>query len=270
MRKWCLHGNNQKNSFLREYNQIWKEIETTPMIARLKANEPEKVNQIRYNILLYLRSQALTHFFGLDNPHFRAALDETLRNRKTNKLFFLDILGAHAWANPLFHSYLYEQIPAYVKRNHTDIWNLVIEDDLLTNKIEERIAKWIDIDDVIPEYNSGDAINLHVARILSWSDEDMTSEVAQDLIDLHRVFNIPLFYIPPDDLELLLSRKVEFHLALDKDDNPLPNGCWIYEEQKQRERYKTGMLAKEPKEIIQGILKHRHCVFAVEKRKELG
>jgi hypothetical protein len=118
-------------------------------------------------------------------------------------------------------------------------------------------------------------VGLHLARILSWSDEDMKSEVAQDLIDLHRVFNIPLFYFPPDDLVLLISKGVEFHLALDKDNNPLPNGCWIYkesarpEEQRQRERYKTGMLLKEPKEIIQDILGHRLCRFAVERKREL-
>jgi hypothetical protein len=264
-------GENKNDKFFEEYNQAWKVMEKTPIISKLlKEQEAERITQIRYNIFLYLRSQMLRHYFGLDNPKFRKALYEVLQSRETSRLFFLDILGAHAWANPLFHAYLYEQLPAYVRRNYANIWNLVIEDDLIRKKIEERVAKWVDIDEVMPDYNSGDAIDLHIVRILSWSDEDMKSDVAQDLIELHRVFNIPLFYIPPSALQILLyRRRVEFHLAIDKDGNPLPNGCWIYEEQKHREPYKKGMLPKEPKEIIQGILEHPACVFAIEKRKEL-
>jgi hypothetical protein len=265
----CKIGNRKNSKFFKEYDQIWEQMEKMPLIKKLmKENGAERCAQIKHNISLYLRSQALTHFFGIENEEFKRALDKSLRSRKTRVIFFLDILGAHAWANPRFHSYLYEQIPAYIQRNHTNIWNLVIQDKLIKNKIEERLAKYVDVDDVMPKYNSGENIDLHIVRILSWSDEDMRSDVAKDLIDLHKISNMPLFYIPRKDLQIMLTpqKKVEFHLALDRNGNRLPDGCWIYEEHKKRVPYRDGMLPRKPEEIISEILKHDDCIFALEKR----
>lgn len=272
---WSLNGENGYSGFLKEFEQIWREIEKLPAISA--SSETER-DQIRNTILLYLQSQALTDFFGLKDKDFRKALNKTLQSQETNKVYFLDILGAHAWANPCFHSYFYDQLRAYVTRNHSAVWNLVVQDNQIRKKIEERIAKHIDIDEVMPDYNSGDIIGLHIARILSWEDEDMKSDVAKDLIDLHRAFNIPLFYYHPDYLKMLLKRKdnhrslrrkVEFHLALDKNDEVLPGGCWIYEEQGRRKQYEQGDLAQAPKDIIQDILEDGHCIFAAEKWREL-
>ena len=271
-RKVGTNSRSENNEFDREFDRFRKEIEKTPRLSELvKQFSREKGKQSRHNILLYMQSQALTGFFGVNIPEYKRALHRALRSRETHQIFFLDILGAYAWANPVFHSYLYEQIPAYIERNRTDIWNLVIQDDLIKDKIEDRTAKWIDIDDVMPGYNSGDAIDLNIVRILSWEPDDMKSDVAQDLIELHRVFSIPLFYLPYDNLSIMLeNRRVEFHVALDKDGNPLPDGCWVYDEAiGKREPYKEGMLPQKPETLIRHILQHRNCVFALEKRMQL-
>lgn len=271
-RKVGTNRQSENNEFDREFDWFRKEIEKTPRLSELvKQFSREKGKQSRYNILLYMQSQALTGFFGVDIPEYRRALHRALRSRETHQIFFLDILGAYAWANPVFHSYLYEQIPAYIERNRTDIWNLVIQDDLIKDKIEGRVAKWIDIDDVMPGYNSGDVIDLNMVRILSWSDDDMKSDVAQDLIELHRAFSIPLFYLPYDNLSIMLDyKKVEFHLALDKDGKCLPGGCWVYDEARgKREPYKKDMLPQEPEKLIRNILQHHNCVFALERRTQL-
>ncbi|MGB9693723.1 MAG: radical SAM protein [Fervidobacterium sp.] len=211
--------------------------------------------------------------FGVEDRGFREALNNALKSRDTKTVFFLDILGANAWANPMFHSYLYKQIPVYIKRNYCCIWNLEIQDDLIRKKIEERISQFVDVDDVMPDYNSGGPADLHIVRILSWSDEDMRSPVAQDLIDFHSAFNIPLFYIHPRYLNVLLGdRHVEFHLALDKEGNRIKNGCWVYDDERgTRKPYDERIhnLGLRPETIIQRILEHSECIFALEKRRKL-
>lgn len=275
----------------RSHNKCsWPEDQVNEKIERLLTDlkfPEDKRKQISHSIFLYLRSQTLTDFFGLEDETFRMTLKETLRSRETKRLFFIDILGAHAWANPLFHNYLYEQIRAYMERNRTDIWNLEVQDSdldrLLRKKMEERFAQHIDIDEVMPDYDSGGPIDLEMVRILSWEVSDMMSDVAQDIIDLHRVFNIPLLYVPRDTLGLALRKrteKVEFHLALDKNDEPLHNSsgsspqehwkrsCWIYTRGK-RMPYFEKALRIPPKDVIEYILTSESCIFAAEKMRQL-
>lgn len=215
----------------------------------------------------------MTSYFGVKDLKFRRALNDAFRNREVKTIYFIDILGAHAWANPIFNSYLYEQIPIYFRRNYTHIWNLTVQNELLKKKIEERLAKYVDVDDVMPDYNSGGPMDLHIVRVLSWSDDDMRKPTTQNLIAFHRAFNIPLFFLPPQALYILVrNNRVEFHLAVDNNGNTIENGCWVYDHnRRKREPYDRKLHAylPNPYEIIKGILEHPDCEFAIEKRRSL-
>lgn len=265
-------GNRELSELL---GRLWNGPEGKKLITGLEERYgKERALQVQYNIDLYVHSQTLTEFFGLEDEEFRKALKDALESHETRTIYFLDILGAEAWANPMFHSYLYEQIPVYVRRNHSNIWNLVVTNDLIKQKIEQRLAKWVDIDEVMPNYNSGGEADLHMVRILSWDEKDMKSDVAQDLIDFHKEVNIPLFYLPRDFCSIGLGETLaEFHLAVDKNHKPVPNGCWIYHtprgEAPKRERYKKNMLIQDPWAAITSFLRVEQCVFALEKRRQL-
>lgn len=249
-----------------------------------------KVEPILQHLDLVLRSHALTRFFGVEDPAFRQALNAQLHNPRTSTVVFIDVLGAHAWANPLFYRYAYEQATTYVSRNHGVRWNLNFKStrfgDLLKNKVEGRLIEGdIDVDEVMPNYGSGDQINLQMVRILSWLDDDMMSDVAQHLIDLHRAFSIPLLFIPREQLGYPYHNKsIEFHLALDADGNvqQKPEGCWVYDEELTTGREGTTTMSRsrvplseyqgqiDPLGTIHYIPQQEGCVFAVERRKQLS
>jgi radical SAM superfamily enzyme YgiQ (UPF0313 family) len=254
----------------------------------LRELPPKDLAQIRLNIYPYLKSLTLKEFYGVsgEESKFIETLDKHIENLETKKIYFIDTLGAHAWANPLFQHYFYGQISRYIKRNYTNRWNLLFTDDLIKKKIEERFAKgYVDDVDVLPEYNTGENISLHMGRILSWSDDDMKSPIAQNLIDLHRIFNIPLFYIKREHLEVFVPKNVDFHVAVDAKDEILPQGCWIYYEkssedensvikeriplEEYKEKYPKETRLRDPVSIFKQILESDRCRFAIEKRYEL-
>ncbi len=263
--------------------EAWQQAVRSEAGLRLKEIlGADKIERMRSHIELWLQSDVLTEFFGLENETFRIALSKHLQSERIEAVFFIDILGAHAWSNLLFHRYFYEQIATYVKRNFDGVWNLGIVDERIKKKIDERLARYIDVDEVMPDYNCGRTVNLHVARILAWSDEDMKSDMAQELIDLHRVFNIPLFYYPLQNLQMLFMREtVEFHVAVDRNGKvPLdPEGCWVYYERHapgeevKRDRVPYSQyepqLPYHPLQYIHRILEDRECQFAIEKRQIL-
>lgn len=212
-----------------------------------------------------------TEHYGVDQPDFREALSKHLRYPRTKKIYFLDILGAHAWAHPLFNRYLLEQARVYATRNHTNMWNLKIKDELIRSKIDERLAEGkIDVDDVFPDYHIGSDIDFTLVRILCWSDEDMKSDIAQQLIDLHSMFNIPLLHIPPENLSAFFEGDLEYHAATYENNQLLPQGCWIYFQGRRMpfEEY-SGTEIRKPVQTVRRILKQGNCVFALEKRREL-
>jgi radical SAM superfamily enzyme YgiQ (UPF0313 family) len=271
---------------LRKMGDEIRELEQVNALRN--AVSDEEAEQIISNLGFYLESQALGEFYGVEETKFRETLNKLMENQRSRKLYFIDILGAHAWANPLFQVYFYEHVSRYFKRNYSNSWNLKFTDKLIKNKIEERLAAgYIDVDDVFSDYDIGDPIDLHMIRILSWKDEDMKSDIAQNLIDLHRVFNIPLLYFPPEKLFGLFftERKLEFHVMVDEKDKILPDGCWIYYEEitddehierKRVERkrvpyrlYKKKFRDIRPHKIFKDILQQKMCVFAIEKKKEL-
>lgn len=256
-------------------DRLWRGSEGESLISRLTERYGEIMSmQVKYNIDLLVHSQTLTEFYGVDNPEFEKALENAFNSRRTKTIYFLDVLGAHAWANPRFHSYLYKQIPAYFRRNHSNIWNLTTTNRLIKQKIDQRLARYVDIDDVMPNYGSGGEADLNVVRILSWGDDDIKSTVAQDLIDFHKTFNIPLFYLPQDYVKIGYGDTMaEFHLAVDIDNEIIQDGCWTYQTPKEgpseRKRWEEGALQLEPREAIQRFLTIENCVFALEKRREL-
>lgn len=279
------------NSWKSKYAEIAKLLTDTAEPTLSGTFGEGKAKRILQHLDLVLRSHALTQFFGLEDPAFRQALDAQLHSPKASTVIFTDILGARAWANPCFYRYVYEQAATYTSRNQGVRWNLNFPNTefghLLRDKLEARLIEGnIDIDEVMPDYGSGDQMNLQMVRILSWDHDDMMSDVAQDLIDLHRAFNIPLLFFPFERLGPRYGhKKVEFHLALDAAGKILqePEGCWVYEEEemitkegaremvpKQRvplSKY-TGKI--DPLEDVLFILQQPDCVFAAAKRKELS
>jgi radical SAM superfamily enzyme YgiQ (UPF0313 family) len=285
MKKQNLDRNGAGNDehISRLVRDVWREMLETQAGSQLAAAlGDEKTERLRSQFELYAQSEALTEFFGVENEEFRIALDTHLRSPKIGALFFIDILGARAWANLVFHSYCYEQIALYVKRNFDGVWNLSITDGRISRKIEERLARYVDISNVMPEYGRGEKIDLQVVRILGWPDEDMKTDVAHDLIDLHRAFNIPLFHVPPLVLEAMFGkRNFEFHVAVDRRGQVPrhPEGCWVYHETPGRNgkiirarvpysQYKP-KLPLPPLEHLWIVLKADECKFAFEKRQEL-
>lgn len=262
---------------------VWREIlKSQAGSALAKVVGSEEMERLRSQFELYIQSAALTEFFGVEDVEFRRALNSHLQSQRIGAVFFIDILGARAWANPLFHAYCYEQIPMYVKRNFDGLWNLSIIDERIRQTIEKRLAKHVDIDDVMPDYGRGGMIDLQLIRILGWPDDDMKTDVAQDLIDLHRVFNIPLFHVTPTTLNVLFGRQnFEFHVAVDRQGQvPLhPEGCWVYYETRDergeviRKRVPYSQyepkLTLDPLDHVWMILQSDECKFAFEKRREL-
>lgn len=258
-------------------------LRTEPGLRLTETMGSERSERLRSHIELLAQSEGLTAFFGVENEEFRGVLDKHLRSQRVGSVFFIDILGAHAWTNLLFHSYCYDQIGLYMRRNYNGIWNLSIVDERIRNKIEERLAKYVDVDDVMPDYGRGKHIDLQMIRILGWSDEDMKTDVAHELIDLHRVFNIPLFHVPALSLQVLSGKqRIEFHVAVDRNGRvpKHPNeGCWVYHETPKKDggitrervpysQYKP-KLPYHPLEHVWMLLEAGECKFAFEKRREL-
>jgi radical SAM superfamily enzyme YgiQ (UPF0313 family) len=211
--------------------------------------------------------------FGVDAPDFREALSTHLRYPGTKRLYFLDILGADAWSQPLFYRYIYEQAAVYCARNHTRIWNLNMSDPIVRAKIVARLEKGnLDVSDVLADYPSGGKTDLMLTRILCWPEEDMRQEVTQQLIDLHCAFNIPLFYVPKENLDLLFPGSVEYHAATDDRGKLLPNGCYVFADGTRRphsDYQAERQNLPDPVDLVQRVLHQTTCVFAAEKRNEL-
>ena len=253
---------------------LCEKIKESDEIKKLMEELPSKVDidKILLNIGLYLKSQSLTYLYGVETEKFRKELNSVFENPLTKKIYFIDILGAHAWTNQLFQIYTYEQVFRYMKRNYKNGWNLEFKEDYLRKRIEKCLENGcVDVSEALPDYNTGEEIDLTMARILVWDEKDMKSDVVQNLIDLHKTFNIPLFHLPPQKIPEMY-KNVEFHVALDANENIL--SCWVWDgrERVSLEEYRTkyddpGFNPHELFEII--FTYYNECVFAIEKRKEV-
>lgn len=107
---------------------------------------------------------------------------------------------------------------------------------------------------------------------MAWDDEDIKSTTGKIIIDIHRLFNIPLFYLNPEELP---QQNLEYHAVFSKN-NVLSAWVWIDEENRRirLEEYNE-RLEKEEKEkfdIYQefnNLINNKNLQVAIEKYEEL-
>jgi hypothetical protein len=117
----------------------------------------------------------------------------------------LDVLGPQAWTSPTALRYLAGQLRFYAHANAAgQRWSLEVSVSLhdaihraLANARKQSFRKSrTSFDDAaILPWKAAKRPRLEYARILLWSEEDLLDPTATVVVDIHRAFHVPLFFL---------------------------------------------------------------------------
>jgi hypothetical protein len=117
----------------------------------------------------------------------------------------LDVLGPRAWTSPTALRYLAGQLRFYAHANATgQRWSLEVSVSLhdaihraLANARKSTPSKSrTSFDDPVTlPWKAAKRPRLEYARILLWSEEDLLDPTATVVLDIHRAFHVPLFFL---------------------------------------------------------------------------
>jgi hypothetical protein len=141
-----------------------------------------------------------------DSPIVDAAV--TLANEclpSCHSIQALDVLGPQAWTSPTALRYLAGQLRFYVRASTTgQQWALevsVAHHDAIhralanarKSELKRSLTSFEDPRGV--SWKAAKRPRLEYARILLWSEEDLLDPTATVVIDIHRAFHVPLFFL---------------------------------------------------------------------------
>lgn len=119
-------------------------------------------------------------------------------------IYAIDVLGPAGWLNPIAFHYLSVQIRAYIRRNiREDQWRITVSSPLYDAMNRAICAAGpggsaTNFDPGEIPWGTGGpdrAVDLEFCRVLLWSSEELTSQVGRTVVEIHRAFNVPLFWI---------------------------------------------------------------------------
>ena len=143
-----------------------------------------------------------------DSPIVDAAFDLAKQSLPgCHAINAIDVLGPQAWASPTAFRYLAIQLRYYARANVIDgDWNLEVRGslgDAINRALENARAQGLEQSLTLfdnPDDFSWSVVKenprLEYARVLLWSEEELTHPIATTVIDIHRTFHVPLFFIP--------------------------------------------------------------------------
>jgi hypothetical protein len=117
----------------------------------------------------------------------------------------LDVLGPQAWTSPTALRYLAGQLRFYVRASATgQPWTLevsVAHHDAIHRALAN--ARKSDLKKSLTSFEDPRGVSwkaakrprLEYARILLWSEEDLLDPTATVVLDIHRAFHVPLFFL---------------------------------------------------------------------------
>jgi len=246
----------------------------TKLQKRIK-NDLE-LNRIKKEILTSLKGFSLDkEIFAVDEIYQKHLINE-FEKPENYSAYFVDILGADAWNSPRFLVYLISQLLYFAKSNYFDNeWHLKFEKNLnIAIKNAIKNLDNINLSNVFSNYEEGKnkKTNFSIARILAWNKDDMKSSIAENLIELHRIFNIPLFYIDPEKLpKFIMEQGIEFHLILSKNGIEKDSMVWYKNRRIKLKDYNKLSSGPDldPKRFFVDKFKDKKIMFAAQKRSQL-
>ncbi len=182
---------------------------------------------------------------GVDEE-FLDEMNNQLKDRAYNRLFFTDILGPHSWSHPDFSVHMAQQIRHYIEMNFKKVlkdgeekweWRTKFTPELneaivkcfqnARDRLENaEITQFDWLEDPDPSDDPPEAPRFEIARVLLWKEQDLLTTPAKVLIKLHKYMNIPLFYINPKKLKADLDSsmlgevlKYEYHIFVRSDNS---------------------------------------------------
>lgn len=147
------------------------------------------------------------------SPAFIKDLEQRARIVNTRALIFVDHGGNGSWAQPQLMENAVSLFRIFLERNKS---LLVIEEDKRTvtsrwdqgkwkhhqqiQEARERIAASGSMQAATP-LSLGPMVQFDLARILVWRERALAASTARTLIGLHKVFDVPLFWVELEEAE---------------------------------------------------------------------
>ena len=144
---------------------------------------------------------------------------EHLSDTKWTRLYAIDCLDDNMWKRPETYAYFGHQAREYLKANYNTIdkeWKIVFSNQVLNaidnaaknaeQHFQKHYSDYPNTDERLTAFdhwspkNNNETIKLkfEIVRVLIWPIGSLLSEEADAAINLHRMFNIPLFYLAPE------------------------------------------------------------------------
>jgi hypothetical protein len=226
------------------------------MVSIIRNIKLKKGKSPYYNDIDLLASDmvgAVASAFDGDNYGMNDALIDklaTLHLPTCMGIHAIDVIGPHAWISPQTYRYLAPQIRKYIIANTNDKnqWHVQVAPPLAQalrtsvknaserNEIAESLTRFDDSDF---NWKEAETPRLEFSRILLWNKAELLSPVTKSIIAIHRLFNVPLFFLetnrsdPKRDIDFILfhmkDRTVEGFYGLKYrkyETNPI-NQQWI-------------------------------------------
>ncbi|RPI19477.1 MAG: hypothetical protein EHM58_01325 [Ignavibacteriae bacterium] len=134
---------------------------------------------------------------------------------KAKALYFIDTLGAASWARSALSTYLIDQVQIYNNRNNKLLFNEKQKWNY-TPPVNKAIRNTYSTLEMHINGSQSTLLKLDICRILIWNREDLKSISGEILLNLHKTFKIPLFFIDKRKQEkniVKLPEKHEYHLV---------------------------------------------------------
>lgn len=204
-----------------------------------------------------------------------------------NRLYAIDRLNDAVWKSAETYTYFGLQAREYMRANYksqSDSWDIVFSKPVLA-AIQHAIAianrylpnhhkhghSLTAFDDWRPPQTAqGGKPKFEIVRILVWPKEQLLTEEAFAVARLHKIYNIPLFYLDPSAIER--NAQDEYILFCKPRDTPntppndLRGMAW---DPTRRDWQLVGNLSYHPLEHFLELLKHPKLVFAIDAREML-
>jgi hypothetical protein len=202
-----------------------------------------------------------------------------------NRLYGIDRLNDAVWRSAETYTYFGLQAREYMKANYDpqkNLWDITfskpvleaiqraitVAKEYLPNHRKEGHSLTAFDDWCHPQAEKAGKPKFEIVRILIWPQERMVSEEAYAVARLHKIYNIPLFYLAPSAIEN--EPKDEYILFCkpkDSADTPPHDLRGMAWDSTRKNWQQVGELSYHPLEHFYALLKNPKLVFAIDARE---
>lgn len=188
-----------------------------------------------------------------------------------------EVTGPASWVNPSIFRYLSSQIRQYLWANiRGGKWHLRVHDWLgkamyksIENAQQKLRSQSLTIFDNPQDFHwEVGAPSLQYSRVLFWTKEELAHSITQSVIDIHEVFNVPLFFVEANPQ----NRDKDLAFIIFEKSNGTTTGRYGL----KRFNYKTREIQKggitgfgDAMQLYQYLLKREDIMFAKDARELL-